>query len=94
MSMTENLNKVKTWQQSAFVMERQYASWSSAEIKRAQYAESCRVVAELEGNAICFCADPLIANWIAERLNLAAKLEQKYLDPEAAPNKPSLSAKE
>jgi len=69
-------NKHAGWHQGYFVDQRQYKRMPES------WKDECRRKERLLvrpssplGNAICKCNEPEIAEWIAERLNLAAKLE-------------------
>lgn len=71
------MNKIKTWAQGYFVDNPRYRKWSEDEKIRANNEEQLKVRPSPTGNAICYCNNPDDAKWIAERLNLAAKLEEK-----------------
>lgn len=70
------MNKIRTWSQGYFVDSHQYDHWSSAMKQNADQREKHLVRPGPTENAICHCDDPEMAKWIAERLNLAAILEE------------------
>ena len=70
-------NKHEGWCQGRFVDSRRYNSRSDSWKDDRRREEKLLVRPSPLGNAICKCNDPDIAKWIAERLNLAAKLEEK-----------------
>ena len=74
------MNDIQTWRQGQFIRKKQYSNWSEDEVKGAEYTEARLVRPSETGNAICACNNPNDAKWIAERLNLAAKLEQLAYD--------------
>ena len=74
------MNNIKTWRQGAFVNQRKYSHWSQEQIEKAQRDERKLVRPAPTENAICHCNDPNDAKWIADRLNLAAELEQLSYD--------------
>jgi hypothetical protein len=75
---TDNpMNKIKTWQQGKFLNMAKYQHLSTALKQDFEEKERRLVRPSPTDNAICHCADPDDAAWIAERLNLAAKLEEE-----------------
>jgi hypothetical protein len=81
--MSDNpINKIRTWQQSRFIDNSdKYPDLSDEAMQEFRQAfekrEQCLVRKSPTGYAICHCDDPNNAAWIAERLNLAAKLEEE-----------------
>jgi hypothetical protein len=75
---SELLNDIKTWRQGQFIEFRKYDKWPEEKKQRAREREKFLVRPSATGNAICYCGHPEDAKWIAERLNLASKLEKKY----------------
>lgn len=73
-------NLIKTWQQGRFVNLKKYRDWSDEEKERADQREKLLVRPSPLDNAVCQCATPYEAEWIASRLNLAATLEQMTYD--------------
>jgi len=70
------MNKITTWRQGKFIDMPRYRGWSKEDKEIAQKREEKLVRPSPTGNAICQCQTSQEAIWIAERLNLAAKLEQ------------------
>lgn len=71
------MNNLHTsWRQGYFVDKAEYGNWSDEEKKKAAQREKLLVRPYPEENAICQCNTPAEAKWIADRLNLAATLEQ------------------
>ncbi len=70
-------NSYTLWATGYFVDGEMYRNWTVGEKRKAQEREMLLVRPSPKGNAICKCAFPEEAKWIASRLNLAAKLEQK-----------------
>lgn len=79
---TEELNKIQTWRQGAFIDGPRYKHWTDDEKETARYQESWLVRPSAMGNAICVVRErPEDAAWIAERLNKCAELEADPLKP-------------
>lgn len=81
-SMTTNsgkeaLNKKQSWRQGYFLGGIQYRNMTNDWKAARQKEERHKVRPSPTGNAICRCSNPDDAAWIAERLNLASKLEQQ-----------------
>lgn len=74
------MNTIDTWQQGHFVDQPQYRNWTAEEKQRAEKEENLNVRPGPTDNAICRCQRPEDAKWIANRLNLASKLEQMTYD--------------
>lgn len=73
-------NQHTNWVRSRFVDQPQYRRWTK-EMKEQRDRDERRQVKDHElGNAIAVCFTPEQAEWIASRLNLAAKLEQMTYD--------------
>jgi len=70
-------NNHEGWAQGYFVDQPQYRHWPQSEKDNANKSEKLKVRPSPKGNAICHCSSPEEAEWIARRLNLAAKLEKK-----------------
>lgn len=68
-------NIIETWAQGYFVDQPQYRHWSAEAKADANCEEARNVRPSPTGNAICRTSHPDAAEWIAQRLNLAAKLE-------------------
>jgi hypothetical protein len=77
MSTDNPMNKIKTWQQGRFIDGPDYRNWPNLEKIEAEKNEKHKVRPGKKENSICFCPNPDDAAWIAERLNLAAKLEKE-----------------
>ena len=73
-------NLITTWRQGRFIDKPKYRNWTQAEKDAADKRERHLVRPSPTDNAICYCQDPQYAEWIASRLNLAAKLEQMTYD--------------
>jgi hypothetical protein len=69
-------NSYQGWTQGHFIDGPIYSNWSLLEKLDAENHERFLVRPSPKENAICECRSPEIAKWIAERLNLAARLEQ------------------
>ena len=76
-------DKHQGWQQGRFVDQTQYRNWPEEQKKKANTQESFLVRPSPLGNAICKCNYPEDAQWVAGRLNLAAKLEGQTTQLEA-----------
>ena len=75
------MNNLHTsWQHGYFVDQSKYRKWSKEEKRRANEREKLLVRPSPTGNAICMCSYQKDAEWIADRLNFAAKLEQMTYD--------------
>ena len=72
------------WRQGRFVDQRQYDNRSDIWKDKCRIEEKLKVRPSPFGNAICSCDNPDTAKWIAERLNIAAKLERKSQEPKEA----------
>jgi len=72
-------NRNECWCQGHFICTAQpeYKKWTSEAVRTAEKDENFKVRPYPLGNAICFCTTPDAAKWIADRLNLAAKLEKE-----------------
>ncbi len=66
---------IETWAQGYFVDQPQYRHWSAEEKDHANKREALLVRPGPTDNAICQAYSPDAAQWIAQRLNMAAKLE-------------------
>ena len=73
-----NLNQA--WTQGYFVEQAKYTRWTQAQKDQANEDEKHNVRPYPTGNAIARCNNPDSAKWIADRLNLASKLEQMTYD--------------
>lgn len=73
-------NLITTWAQGRFIDQAQYSKWTKEEKLKAYAQEKLLVRPSPLGNAICHCNTPEHAEWIAQRLNLAAELEQLTYD--------------
>ncbi len=69
------MNDIQTWQQGHFVDSPRYDRWTAEERENAERDENLKVRPGPTENAICVCNNPEHAKWIAQRLNLASKLE-------------------
>ena len=67
---------INTWAQGYFVDHLRYSKWTKEEKEKADRDERLRVRPSPTGNAICVCSKPEDAKWIADRLNMAANLEE------------------
>ena len=74
------MNDIETWQQGRFIDQRKYDrmgdEWKDEQRRR----EALLVRPGPTENAICTARDPEAARWLAQRLNLASKLEQMTYD--------------
>jgi hypothetical protein len=68
-------NTIETWARGHFVDQPQYRHWSAEAKADANCKEALNVRPSPTGNAICRTFHPDYAEWIAQRLNTAAKLE-------------------
>lgn len=68
---------IATWRQGAFIDGPNYRGMPQSWKEERDREERHLVRPSPTGNAICHCPDPALAAWIAERLNLAAKLERE-----------------
>jgi hypothetical protein len=73
------MNDIKTWQQGRYAPEGK-DKLTSKERVRLDQDERHLVRSGVRQNAICHCPKPDDAVWIAQRLNLASKLEQMTYD--------------
>lgn len=71
----KRFNAITTWRQGAFIDGKQYSKWTAAEKAKAQFQESHLVRSGPKENPLCQAPVPEMAEWIAERLNLCARLE-------------------
>jgi hypothetical protein len=67
---------INTWQQGRFIDKPQYLKWTEEEKEKVDFEEHLKVRPYPTGNAICRCDKPEDAEWIADRLNMAADLEE------------------
>lgn len=74
------MNDIQTWQQGSFIDKPEYARMGELWKDEKRKEETHMVRPAPEDNAICWCPDPQKAAWIAQRLNLASKLEQMTYD--------------
>lgn len=70
-------NKINTWRQGKFIDSRRYDHMSERWKQDQRERESVLVRPGPTDNAICIATTPELAEWIAERLNVAADLEAK-----------------
>ena len=68
-------NTIETWAKGYFVDQPQYRHWSAEAKAEANRKEALNVRPGPTDNAICRTFHPDAAEWIARRLNMAAKLE-------------------
>ena len=73
-------NDICSWQQGQFIDARQYTKAPDDWKAERRREESHLVRPAPTGNAICRAMSPDDAHWIAQRLNLASKLEQMTYD--------------
>ena len=73
-------NLHKSWHQGYFINKPEYSNWSDEEKIKADKKEKLLVRPYPTATAICQCRTPLEAIWVAQRLNLAATLEQMTYD--------------
>lgn len=69
-------NSITTWAQGRFIELHRYKNWPEDEKLKAAARERLLVRPSPFGNAICQCTTPDYAEWIAQRLNIAAELER------------------
>jgi hypothetical protein len=79
-NILETMNNIQTWRQGIFINKPHYSHMGVQWKDQMRKEEAHKVRPEREGNAVCWCPDPDQAAWIAQRLNLAAKLEKMALD--------------
>lgn len=70
-------NKHEEWKQGIFVDKREYSHLSEEWKETSRRREQLLIRPSTFGNAICQAKDPETAQWIVNRLNLAARLERK-----------------
>ena len=70
-------NNHEGWAPGYFVDSIRYSRWPAEKKSAADSREKHLVRPFPTDNAICHCVSPEAAQWISERLNLAAKLEKK-----------------
>jgi hypothetical protein len=75
--MTLHKNQLTSWIQGCFIDGPEYDHLTAEDKKKINEIESHFVRPHNKGNHICFCDDPADALWITERLNFAAKIENK-----------------
>lgn len=78
MTRKEAMDSLETWRQGKFIDFPQYRTMSKEWKQEQRAIESLLVRPSPTGNAICRTTSPEDAIWIAERLNLAAKLEREH----------------
>lgn len=76
----ETMNAIRTWAQGFFVHSKQNQHLSEEQKQAHDAHEKCNVRPGPTENAICRTTDPHHAAWIAQRLNLASRLEQLTYD--------------
>lgn len=81
-------NKHQKWQQGYFIDQFKYRDWSNEEKEEADREEKHLVRPGPTENVVCRCGSPDMAKWIAERLNRAAELEERFYRSLARPLKP------
>ncbi len=74
------MNDIQTWRQGKFVDQRQYRDMTNEWKRDQKKRESYLVRPGPTANSICCAFTPENAAWIAQRLNLASKLEQMTYD--------------
>ena len=75
-----SMNLIQTWQQGRFVDSRKYEKWTDEQKATADKQEMHLVRPGPTENELCMSHNPDFAKWIADRLNLASKLEQLSYD--------------
>jgi len=73
-------NECQTWTQGRFIDSNQYRHWSKEQKEKANNDEKKLVRPNPRESAICMCNEPNQAAWIAQRLNLASRLEELTYD--------------
>lgn len=73
-------NECHTWSQGRFIDSNHYKYWSKEQKEKANNDEKKLVRPAPKESAICMCNTPNEAAWIAQRLNLASRLEQLAYD--------------
>lgn len=73
----ERLYHIMSWNQGYFIDSHRYDNWSKEDKDKADFDEHYLVRPHPTENAICRASSPEKAAWIAERLNLATRLEYK-----------------
>jgi len=74
------LNGIQTWKQGKFIDGPEFSETPDETKKNWREQESLMVRPSARGNFICVARNPEDAVWIAQRLNLASKLEQMTYD--------------
>lgn len=74
-----SLNEIQTWQQGSYAPESKRPVAPHV-VEQHKLDERHLVRPGLRENAVCHCPDPSNARWIAQRLNLASKLERMTYD--------------
>lgn len=72
-------NTYQGWHQGYFVNKPEYRDWTKEKKQGYDKIEKLKVRPSPTGNAICTCDSPETAIWVAERLNLAARLESEKI---------------
>lgn len=73
-------NLIQSWQQGQFLDQPKYEKMGDLWKDDRRKEERHLVRPAPTDNAVCWCPDPEDAEWIAQRLNLASKLEQMTYD--------------
>ena len=73
------MNDIETWQQGTYAPQSRRPV-TAEQAEKFESEERHLVRPGIRENAICRCPHPDDAAWIAQRLNLAAKLEQMTYD--------------
>jgi hypothetical protein len=68
----------ETWRQDCFIESERTAWWTDDAKEDARRSAKYRVVLAKENTALCVAGSPEQAIWIAERLNLAERLENEH----------------
>lgn len=74
------MNHIETWQQGRFIDKTEYSRMGDMWKDDRRNEEAHLVRPSPEGNAICWCPEADKAAWIAQRLNLASRLEKMTYD--------------
>lgn len=74
------MNSIRTWAKGYFIDKTKYSFMPDEWKDEQRQIERCLVRPDMLANAICQCPNPEDAKWVAQRLNLASKLEQLTYD--------------
>ena len=83
------MNHIDTWQQGQYDHQQRDPELTPRQVKSFKATEARSVRSGPHGDRICQTQEPQDAIWIAQRLNLASKLEQMVQDLAAGKTDPT-----